>query len=95
MNTLPGQASLGLTLEEVERGLGSLPSLPAVVAELIQSLDNADIDSRQLSDLIARDQALVAKLLRLANSSFYGMPGKVMKSRAKIASGAAISEVLP
>ena len=24
-----------------------------------------------------------------------GMPGKVMKSRAKIASGAAISEVLP
>lgn len=78
MNALSGQLRMGLTLEEVEHGLGNLPSLPAVVAEIIQSLDNADIDSRQLSELIARDQALVAKLLRLANSSFYGMPGKVM-----------------
>lgn len=66
-----------LTLDQIELGVGNLPSLPSVVMELIQSLDDVDMDSQALCVLIARDQALVAKLLRLANSSFYGMSGKI------------------
>lgn len=66
-----------LTLEEVARGIGKLPSLPAVVVELLQSLGNEDVDTAQLAQQIARDQALVAKMLRVANSSFYGLQGKV------------------
>jgi hypothetical protein len=77
MNSMQSQPQMALTQGELEQGIGKLPSLPAVVVELIQSLDDAEIDGRQLSNLIARDQVLVAKILRLANSSFYGMPGKI------------------
>jgi putative nucleotidyltransferase with HDIG domain len=54
-----------------------LPSLPTLVAELIQSFGNEDIDLTQIAGNIGRDQALVAKVLRLANSPFYGMQQEI------------------
>jgi HD-like signal output (HDOD) protein len=66
-----------IALDEVVRRIHDLPSLPAVVAELLSSMEADDIDLSYLSGRIALDQALTAKTLRLANSSFYGMPSKV------------------
>jgi HD-like signal output (HDOD) protein len=66
-----------IALDEVVRRIHDLPSLPAVVAELLTSMQEDDIDLNYLSGRIALDQALTAKTLRLANSSFYGMPSKV------------------
>ncbi|RZL04246.1 MAG: HDOD domain-containing protein [Rubrivivax sp.] len=54
-----------------------LPSLPAVVMELIDSLGRDDLSAEQLADKLSHDQVLTAKTLRLANSSFYGVPRKV------------------
>ena len=54
-----------------------LPSLPAVVAELLATMEQEDIDTHVLAAKIALDQALTAKTLRLANSSFYGLQSKV------------------
>lgn len=70
-------AAAHLTLETLVRHVHDLPSLPAVVAELLSSIDEDDIDLHYLAGRIALDQALTAKTLRLANSSFYGMPSKV------------------
>ncbi len=66
-----------IALDEVIRRVHDLPSLPAVVAELLTSMEQDDIDLHYLAGRIALDQALTAKTLRLANSSFYGMPSKV------------------
>ncbi|MBV7536504.1 HDOD domain-containing protein [Duganella sp. sic0402] len=66
-----------VALDEVVRRIHDLPSLPAVVAELLTSMQEDDIDLNYLAGRIALDQALTAKTLRLANSSFYGMPSKV------------------
>jgi len=66
-----------IALDEVVRRVHDLPSLPAVVAELLTSMEQDDIDLHYLAGRIALDQALTAKTLRLANSSFYGMPSKV------------------
>lgn len=57
--------------------ISELPSLPAVVIELLNSFDNPDIDSTSLTKKIALDQSLVAKTLRLANSPFYGLAGRI------------------
>lgn len=57
--------------------LKQLPSLPAAVADLLASFDNEDIDIAVVSKLIARDQGLTARVLRIANSSFYGLQHKV------------------
>lgn len=77
MDTPTAVPGMPLTREEIAKGVSSLPSLPAVVVELLQSLASDDVDADALAQQIARDQALVAKMLRVANSSFYGLQGKV------------------
>jgi putative nucleotidyltransferase with HDIG domain len=66
-----------LTLQEVVSGLKDLPALPLVVSELLASFDKPDVELGELAAQIAHDQALAAKTLRLANSSFYGLQSKV------------------
>ena len=63
--------------KEMLAKLHGLPSLPEVLQELITSLNNPDMDTTMLAHKIERDQGLSAKVLRMANSSFYGLPRKV------------------
>lgn len=57
-------------------GVDDLPSLPAVVMELLGSIDEEDIDIGVLAKKVANDPALTAKTLRLANSSAFGLQVK-------------------
>ncbi len=57
--------------------IGQLPPLPAVASELLKSFDTEDVDIASIARQITRDHALTAKTLRIANSSFYGLAGKV------------------
>ncbi len=66
-----------VVLEEALRRIHNLPSLPAVVLDLLASMNQEDVDIDVLAKKIAQDQALTAKTLRLANSSFYGMARQV------------------
>ena len=66
-----------LTLDEVLADIHELPSLPAVVGELTQALDNEATGVDQLAEGIAQDQSLAARALRVANSPFYGIQHKV------------------
>lgn len=66
-----------LRLEDVLQGVHALPSLPIVVMDLLASLDDAELNIPVLVQLIEKDQALTARTLRIANSSFYGMPRQV------------------
>lgn len=68
---------MALVLNDVIKRIHDLPSLSAVVVELLTSMENDDVDVHVLGAKIARDQALTAKTLRLANSSFYGMASTV------------------
>jgi len=65
-----------LTREELMAGVDDLPSLPAVVMELLGSIEEEDLDIAVLSKKVASDPALMAKTLRLANSSAYGLQVK-------------------
>ncbi len=65
------------SMADVVRTIRDLPSLPAVVVELLSSMEQEDIDTHILANKISLDQSLTAKTLRLANSSFYGMSSKV------------------
>jgi len=63
--------------DDVLRRVHNLPSLPTAVMELLASLDQEDVRIDVLALKIEKDQALTAKTLRLANSSFYGMAHQV------------------
>ena len=63
--------------DDVVASLDELPSLPAVVMELLNSIDQEEVDIAVLARKVSLDQALTAKTLRLANSSLYGLQVKV------------------
>lgn len=66
-----------ITPEELAAGLKDLPSLPAVVMELLNSIDQEEVDVAVLARKVSLDQALTARTLRLANSSAFGLHQKV------------------
>lgn len=63
-------------LKTVLDSLHQLPAIPAVVLEVIDSF-NGDISTALLAQKISQDQAISAKLLQVANSSFYGLSREV------------------
>lgn len=65
------------TLDEVQARVREVPALSAVVSELLASLDDENIDVAGLVGRISRDQGLAARVLRVANSAFYGLASRV------------------
>lgn len=57
--------------------LQELPTLPLIVTKIIQTTNDPRSSASDLNQLIMHDQAIAAKVLKLANSAFYGLPGKV------------------
>lgn len=55
----------------------NLPSIPKVVALLLNELDRPEIDLKKITQLISTDPALTTRLLQLANSSFFQLSGKI------------------
>jgi putative nucleotidyltransferase with HDIG domain len=66
-----------LSPEQLAASVQDLPSLPAVVMELLSSIEQDNIDISVLAKKVSYDQALTAKTLRLANSSSFGLQVKV------------------
>ena len=54
--------------------LGQVPTLPAIVARVLEVLNTPNASADTAARLIGQDLALSAKVLRLANSAFYGIP---------------------
>jgi putative nucleotidyltransferase with HDIG domain len=57
--------------------LKDLPTLPQVVAKVMQIVSNPMASAADLNEVIAVDPALTAKVLRLANSAYYGFPKEI------------------
>ncbi len=65
-----------------------LPTLPVVFQELFARMQDPDTQVSELAEVIARDQALTAKILKLVNSAFYGHSAQITTiSRAVIIMG--------
>jgi len=70
--------------DAVHAKVRTLPALPQAVTELRNALQREDVAVDELATTISHDQALTAKTLRLANSSFYGVTGRVSSIRDAI-----------
>lgn len=65
------------SLADIVSHIHSLPAMPTVALELLQTLSGGDPDVDALASRIARDQAITARVLRVANSPFYGLQMRV------------------
>jgi HD-like signal output (HDOD) protein len=59
-------------INDIAAGRVELPTIPRVVQRLIAALRDPDVDSRKIGEALSQDPVLSAKVLRLANSSFFG-----------------------
>jgi HD-like signal output (HDOD) protein len=66
-----------MTPHELVRDVESLYSLPDVVLRLDEMLRRERTTVAELAEVLACDPALTAKLLKLANSAYFGQSGKV------------------
>ncbi len=61
-----------MKLQTLIDGATNLPSVPKIIQELIESFSNDDFDIDEIAKKVSQDQALTAKVLRLANSAKFG-----------------------
>lgn len=61
-------------IRRITKSIINLPTLPTVVAKMLEMLDNPRTSAAQVGRLISSDQVLTAKVLKLANSAFYAFP---------------------
>ena len=60
-------------VRKVIGGIDRLPSVPELYLELKAALKDEDTDARALGAIIKRDIGMTAKILKLVNSSFFGL----------------------
>ena len=64
-------------VKRIAQNVLSLPALPTIIAKMIEMIDNPRTSASQLTKLISTDQVLTAKILKLANSAYYGFPRRI------------------
>ncbi len=79
------EQSTSLTIESMVARARALYTLPTVAAEVIELTANPSVEPQAIKECILRDPALTAKILRVVNSSFFGLSGEVSDFNQAIA----------
>lgn len=66
-----------MTLQELLASNAALPSIPKIIALLLNELDRPEPDLRKISQLINTDPVLATRLLRLANSAQFQLSCRI------------------
>jgi len=64
-------------IESIIGGLTDLPTLPQVASKIITLVDDPATSTQAINEVVTRDPAMAGKILRLVNSSYYGLMHKV------------------
>lgn len=66
-----------ISVESLLKQDSDLSSLPEVYIQVSQLLDDENTSAAQIGRVVEKDPALTARILRMANSAFYGFPHKI------------------
>ncbi len=58
-------------------GIESLPTPPATYQELVREFQNPEVRIDRVVDIMSKDLALIAKLLQIVNSAYFGVSSEV------------------
>ena len=79
-----GKNKLGLSVINEERRksqimqkIEEIPSLPAIVYKVMELVNSEKSNAADFEKIVIQDQALAARMLRMANSAFYSLSRKV------------------
>jgi len=63
--------------ERISAEISELPTLPVVVARVLKVVEDVGSSANDLVDIIQNDQAIASKVVRVANSAYYGLAQQV------------------
>ena len=69
------------SLEEKVLAADDLPTLPVVALKILELTQMPDVSVNEIARVVQNDPALSARILKLANSSMFGMPKKIASLR--------------
>ncbi len=72
------------TFESIIEEIDHLKPVSDVAGKVISLLDDPDCGMSDLSDIIRHEPALTANVLKLANSAYFGLPGKINDAKQAI-----------
>ncbi len=72
-------------LVDIARKTGDLPALPQVASRVMQMVSDSDTSAADLEKVIMKDQALAARVLKIANSAAYGLRSSVTSIHQAVA----------
>jgi len=72
------------TVESISEAIDHLKPVSDVAGKVMAILDDPDSGMADLSDIIRHEPALTANILKLANSAYFGLPGKMSDAKQAI-----------
>ena len=66
--------TIPLELKEKIKQVSNLPTLPHAACLIMDRINNPKTSSSDIASIVSQDVSLTAKILRLANSAYYGIP---------------------
>jgi putative nucleotidyltransferase with HDIG domain len=64
-------------IDQILHKVQSIPSLPAAVTRLCQLAQDPEADSNEIVRVISTDEVLTSRILRAANSAYYGLSQRI------------------
>ena len=74
---VPGGKVLSPALQKALSGVTEIGSLPEVTTKIVQLIEDQRSTARQIQDVVRTDPALAARILKIVNSAFYGLPAQI------------------
>jgi putative nucleotidyltransferase with HDIG domain/predicted Zn finger-like uncharacterized protein len=62
--------------KRISKGIKDLPLIPQVVMEIQSKIAQTNVNMQQVARMIETDPGITSKVLRIANSAYYGASGK-------------------
>lgn len=72
-----GVVSTDAIVQEAIQEISHIATLPEVTMKIIQLVEDPDSTAQDLNKVISNDPALGARILKVVNSAFYGLPGQI------------------
>ncbi len=66
-----------ISLETIVERVNDIPALPQIVLRVMKMTDDPDTTAQDINKVLNQDQSMTARVLRLANSAYYGYARRI------------------
>lgn len=73
----PDAKQIEAIVQSAVQEISHIATLPEVTMKIIQLVEDPDSTANDLNKIISNDPALGARILKVVNSAFYGLPGQI------------------